>query len=129
MSNKYSDKKLNRFSTIIEIITNLGTIGSWVLGAGSAYVLNVQKFPVVVPGINFTLDANFQFSLVLCSVLAYIHFMQNYWKKNKEKLLLADSFADFSFWELPRLKHPLLLIPIVIIIAVCVCRLSLNLFG
>ena len=120
MSQKNSDKKLNRFSTIIEIITNLGTIGSWILSAGSAYVLNVQRFPVVVPGINFTLDLDFQFSLVLCSILAYIHFLQNYWKKNKEKLSLPDSYMEFSFWELPRLKHPLFLIPIVIIIAVCV---------
>lgn len=43
MKKKVSDKKLNRFSTIIEIITNLGTIASWILGVGSAYVLNIQK--------------------------------------------------------------------------------------
>jgi len=46
--------------------------------------------------------------------------MQNYWTKNKERLSLSDSFMDFSFWELPRLKHPLFLIPIVIIIAVSI---------
>jgi hypothetical protein len=31
MGKRDSDKKLNRFSTTIEIITNLGTIASWVL--------------------------------------------------------------------------------------------------
>ena len=120
MSEEKSDKKLNRFSTIVEIITNLGTIGSWILGAGSAYVLNIQKFPVVVPGIDIALDLNFQFALIVCALLAYIHFLQSYWKRNKEKLFLADSFTDFSFWELPRLKQPLLLIPITIILVVSI---------
>jgi len=64
MGKRDSDKKLGRLSTILEIITNLGTIGSWVLGVGSAYVLNIQKTPVVVPGINFTLDWGFQYCIV-----------------------------------------------------------------
>src|SRR5262245_34465461 len=114
MGKKASDKKLNRLSTILEIITNLGTIASWVLGVGSAYLLNVQKTPVVVPGINFTLDLGFQFALLISAMLGYIHFLQKYWEKNAERLKLSDSLMDFSFWDLPRLRQPLLLIPVVI---------------
>lgn len=114
MKRKDSDKKLNRFSTVLEIITNLGQIGSLVFGIGSAYVLNIQKVPVVVPGIDITLDLGFQFALLISAMLGYIHFLQSYWKKNREKLKLSDSFMDFSFWDIPRLKQPLLLIPIVI---------------
>jgi len=113
-----TDKKLNRFSTITEIIVNVGTIGSWVLGLGSAYVLNIQKSPVVVPGINFVLDENFQFALVVCAFLAYIHFLQIYWERNREKLHLSNIFLDFIFWDLARLKQPLLLIPIVMASAI-----------
>src|SRR5215207_1801810 len=96
------DRRLNRFSTIVELIVNLGQIGSWVLGAGAAYVLNVQKFPVVVPGINFVLDVYFQFALIVCSILAYIHFLQMYWGKNHQRLSLSNSFMDFVLWDLPR---------------------------
>ena len=115
---KYPDKKINRFSTILEIVTNLGSIASWILGAGSAYVLNLQKFPVVIPGINFVLDSNFQFALVICGVLGYVHFLQDYWTKNNEILNLSESLVDFLFWDLPRFRRPLLLIPIVIIVVV-----------
>lgn len=120
MGKKASDKKLNRLSTILEIITNLGTIASWVLGVGSAYLLNVQKTPVVVPGIDFTLDLGFQFALLVSAMLGYIHFLQKYWEKNTEKLKLSNSFTDFSLWDLPRLKQPLLLIPVVIAFAIFV---------
>lgn len=114
MKKKVSDKKLNRFSTIIEIITNLGTIASWILGVGSAYVLNIQKIPVVIPGMDITLDLGFQFALLISAMLGYIHFLQRYWERNAENSKLSNSFTDFAFWDLPRLKQPLLLIPIVI---------------
>jgi len=120
MRTKASDKKLNRLSTILEIITNLGTIASWVLGVGSAYLLNVQKTPVVVPGINFTLDLGFQFALLISAMLGYIHFLQKYWERNVDKLKLSNSFIDFSFWDIPRLNQPLLLIPIVMAFAIFV---------
>lgn len=127
MRKKASDKKLNRLSTILEIITNFGTIASWVLGVGSAYLLNVQKTPVVVPGIDFTLDLGFQFALLISAMLGYIHFLQKYWGKNAEKLKLSGSFIDFSFWDLPRLKQPLLLIPIVIAFPIFI-QVSMNSF-
>lgn len=128
MGKKASDKKLSRLSTILEIITNLGTIASWVLGVGSAYLLNVQKTPVVVPGIDFTLDLGFQFALLISAMLGYVHFLQKYWEKNVEKLELSNSFVDFSFWDLPRLKHPLLLIPIVIVLPIFI-QVSINSFA
>lgn len=118
MGKKAPDKKLNRLSTILEIITNLGTIASWVLGIGSAYLLNVQKTPVIVPGIDFTLDLGFQFSLLISAMLGYIHFLQTYWEKNRDKRNLSTSFVDFSLWDLPRLRQPLLLIPIVVALAI-----------
>jgi hypothetical protein len=114
MGKKDTDKKLGRFSTILEIITNLGQIFTWVLGVGSAYVLNIQTKPIVVPGIDITLDLGFQFALLISAMLGYIHFLQKFWEKNKEKLKLSDSFKDFALWDLPRLRQPLLLIPIVI---------------
>lgn len=114
MGKKDTDKKLGRFSTILEIITNLGQIFTWVLGVGSAYVLNIQTKPIVVPGIDITLDSGFQFALLISAMLGYIHFLQRFWEKNVEKLKLSDTFLDFSFWDIPRLKQPLLLIPIVI---------------
>ncbi len=115
-----SDKKLNRFSTIIEIITNLSTIASWVLGVGSAYILNIQTVPVIVPGIDITLDLGFQFALLISAMLGYIHFLQNYWENNKDKLKFSKTFTDFSFWDLPRFRQPLLLIPVVIAFSVFV---------
>lgn len=118
MSKKTSDKKLGRFSTILEIITNLGQIASWILGIGSAYILNIQKTPIAIPGIDITLDLGFQFALLISVMLGYIHFLQDYWEKNIEKQKLSDSFTDFCFWDLPRLRKPLLLIPIVIAFAI-----------
>ena len=118
MGKKDTDKKIGRFSTILEIITNLGQIFTWVLGVGSAYVLNVQTKPIIVPGFDITLDLGFQFALLISAMLAYIHFLQKYWEINFEKLKLSDSFLDFSFWDLPRLRQPLLLIPLVIALAV-----------
>jgi len=118
MKNKNSDKKLDRLSKFLDIITNLGTIGSWFLGIGSAYVLNIQKFPVVLPGINITLDVYFQFSLIICGILAYVHFLQNFWKRNVGKMELSETFYDFVFWDIPRFKLPLLLIPLILISAV-----------
>ena len=123
---KQSDKKLNRFSTILEIISNLGNIASWILGTGSAYILNVQKFPVIVPGIGFTLDSNFQFALVISGILAYIHFLQSFWKQKNLTNNYSDSFTDFIFWDLPRFKSPLLLIPIAIIISVTIQIVSTS---
>ena len=120
MGKKDTDKKLGRFSAILEIITNLGQIFTWILGVGSAYVLNIQTKPIVVPGIDISLDLGFQFALLISAMLGYIHFLQKYWEKNFEKLKLSDSFLDFSFWDLPRLKQPLLLIPLVIALAVFV---------
>lgn len=120
MSKKGTDKKLGRFSTILEIITNLGQIATWVLGVGSAYVLNIQTNPIIVPGIDITLDLGFQFALLISAMLGYIHFLQKYWEKNYDKLKFSDSFLDFSFWDLPRLKQPLLLIPLVIALAIFV---------
>lgn len=120
MGKKDTDKKLGRFSTILEIITNLGQIVTWVLGVGSAYVLNIQKTPIVVPGIDITLDLGFQFALLISAMLGYIHFLQKYWEKNKEKMNLSASFVDFSLWDLPRFRQPLLLIPIVIATAIFV---------
>ena len=120
MGKKNTDKKLGRFSTILEIITNLGQILTWVLGVGSAYVLNIQTKPIVVPGIDITLDLGFQFALLISAMLGYIHFLQKFWENNREKLRLSDSFLDFSFWDIPRLKQPLLLIPIVIAFAIFV---------
>jgi hypothetical protein len=76
-----SDRKLASFSTITEIIVNVGTIGSWVASLVTALVLRVQKNPVIIPGFNITLDANFQFALVVSGVLAYIQYLQGYWKK------------------------------------------------
>lgn len=125
MPKKDTDKKLNRVSTIIEIATNLGTIVSWLLGIVSAYALNIQKFPVVIPGINFTLDIGFQFSLVVSAVLAYIHFLMSHWNKHKGSKGFSDGFFEFVFWDLPNLKQPLLLIPFVFTIAICI-QLSLN---
>jgi len=81
MSKKDSDKKISRLSSVLEIITNLGTIGSWVLGVGSAYVLNIQTKPIVVPGIDITLDLGFQFALLISAMLGYIHFLQKYGSK------------------------------------------------
>lgn len=120
MGKKDTDKKLGRFSTILEIITNLGQIFTWILGVGSAYVLNIQTKPIVVPGFDITLDLGFQFALLISAMLGYIHFLQKFWEKNFEKLNLSDSFLDFSFWDLPRLRQPLLLIPLVIALAVFV---------
>jgi hypothetical protein len=118
MGKKDTDKKLGRFSTILEIITNLGQIFTWVLGVGSAYVLNIQTKPIVVPGIDITLDLGFQFALLISAMLGYIHFLQKFWEKNTEKLKLSDNFEDFALWDIPRLKQPLLLIPIVIAFAI-----------
>ncbi len=118
MGKKDTDKKIGRFSTILEIITNLGQIFTWVLGVGSAYVLNVQTKPIIVPGFDITLDLGFQFALLISAMLGYIHFLQKYWEKNQEKLKLSETFLDFSFWDLPRFKQPLLLIPIVIAFAI-----------
>lgn len=118
MSKKDTDKKLGRFSTILEIITNLGQIVTWILGVGSAYVLNIQTKPIVVPGIDITLDLGFQFALLISAMLGYIHFLQKFWEKNVEKLKLSNTFIDFSLWDLPRLRQPLLLIPIVIAVAI-----------
>ncbi len=81
MGKKDTDKKLGRFSTILEIITNLGQIATWVLGVGSAYVLNIQTKPIIVPGIDVTLDLGFQFALLISAMLGYIHFLQKYWEK------------------------------------------------
>lgn len=120
MGKKDTDKKLGRFSTILEIITNLGQIFTWVLGVGSAYVLNIQTKPIVVPGIDITLDLGFQFALLISAMLGYIHFLQKFWEKNQGKLKLSENFLDFSFWDLPRLKQPLLLIPIVIAFAIAI---------
>ena len=124
MGEKNADKKLDRFSKIIDIITNLGTITSWVLGLGSAYVLNLQKFPVVVPGINFTLDLGFQFSLVMSGILAYLQFFKNYWGKNEQRLNFSDSFSDFIFWDLPNFKVILAWIPFIFAIYVCMLLAS-----
>jgi hypothetical protein len=118
MGKKDTDKKWGRLSTILEIITNLGQIVTWVLGVGSAYVLNIQTKPIVVPGIDITLDLGFQFALLISAMLGYVHFLQKYWEKNQEKLKLSETFLDFSFWDLPRFKQPLLLIPIVIAFAI-----------
>lgn len=118
MKNKKNDKKLDRISKILEIITNLGTIGSWFLSIGSAYVLSIQQFPVVFPLINITLDVYFQYSLIICGMLAYIHLLQKFWKSNVEKMELSKTFYDFIFWDLPRFKIPLLLIPIILIVTV-----------
>ena len=128
MGKKDSDKKLDRFSKIIDIITNLGTIGSWVLGLSSAYILNIQKFPVVVPGVNFTLDSGFQFALVISGILAYVHYMQIYWVRNQERLNLSKSFSDFIFWDLPNFKIILAWIPFIFAIYICI-QLSSKSFG
>jgi len=105
---------------VARIITNFGQIGSLVLGVGSAYLLNIQKTPIAVPGIDVTLDLGFQFALLISAMLGYIHFLQKYWEKNVEKQKLSALFIDFSFWDLPRLRQPLLLIPIVIAFAIFV---------
>ncbi|MCB9110831.1 MAG: hypothetical protein H6634_06245 [Anaerolineales bacterium] len=80
--------------------------------------MNIQTKPIVVPGIDITLDLGFQFALLISAMLGYIHFLQKYWEKNQEKLRLSETFLDFSFWDIPRLKQPLLLIPIVIAFAI-----------
>lgn len=80
--------------------------------------MNIQTKPIVVPGIDITLDLGFQFALLISAMLGYIHFLQKFWEKNSEKLKLSNSFIDFSLWDLLRLKQPLLLIPIVIALAI-----------
>lgn len=124
MSEKYVDKKLDRYSKCIDIITNLETITSWVLGFGSAYLLDIQKFPVVVPGISFTLDLGFQFSLVISGLLAYLPFLENYWTKNEQRLNFSDSFSDFIFWDLPNFKLILAWIPFIFAIYMCILLAS-----
>jgi hypothetical protein len=71
-----------------------------------------------VPGIDITLDLGFQFASLISAMLGYIYFLQKYWERNAENSKLSNSFTDFAFWDLPRLKRPLLLIPIVIAFAI-----------
>jgi hypothetical protein len=80
--------------------------------------LNIQKISIIVPGIDITLDLGFQFALLISAMLGYIYFLQKYWERNAENSKLSNSFTDFAFWDLPRLKRPLLLIPIVIAFAI-----------
>jgi hypothetical protein len=90
-------------------------MGSW---RWFGLCLNIQKISIIVPGIDITLDLGFQFASLISAMLGYIYFLQKYWERNAENSKLSNSFTDFAFWDLPRLKRPLLLIPIVIAFAI-----------
>ncbi len=118
MKSEDSDKKLNRVSIIFELIVNVGTIASWILGLFSAFVLTTQPSPIALPGINFPLSASYQFVLWISALLAYMHFLRRYWEKNQSSQKFSDSFGAYIFRDLLHLKQPLLLTPFILAIAI-----------
>ncbi len=71
---------------------------------------------------RYKFHIRFEFSIFVGALLSssIYSFYAELLEGNKEKLALPDSFVDFSFWEIPRLKHPLFLIPIVLITSVVI---------
>lgn len=111
---KNSKQVVQQASTISELWANLIEISSWALSLISGIALASQDRPVNLPGINIPLDAEYQFALLISALLAYIHFLQRFWKKLRAKGKTPISFIMFLLYELPW-KHPLLLIPFVLL--------------
>ena len=109
---------IERVATGADLTNNLIQISTWIFGLFSSIALVSQNQPVIFPGINIALDSKYQFALLLSAWLSYLQFLRYRWIRlySLTEGAIRDvnsSFRVFIFHEIPCLKHPLLLIPIV----------------
>lgn len=105
-------------ATILGFIVDGATVLSWILSFIAAIALSSQPQTPSLPGVNIELGPWYQLVLLLSSAFAYVHFLRRQWiKDNTADDPLSDTFQSFLFRDLPALKRPLLIIPIILFYA------------
>ncbi len=113
MADDLFDKKLNRAASVTDIIANIIHIVTWLFSLIAGYALVSQDEPIRLPGTNFYLDADYQFALLVCALIVYLHFLQLRWKRDKESKGYSSKFYIFVLRDIPSGKNWLYLIPFV----------------